>query len=117
MHTPQPTCEKCGHMHLDKTGTLGCWACACGHPSGCPCQGCDEEVLRRAAKAVRQPHLHCPFDCEHPQPFTLAKVQADPAHQQYAGKTFCGKCHHDCGIMTEMVPCTLETCPEEAGAA
>jgi hypothetical protein len=39
---------------------------------------------------MRAHHLHCPFDCEHPQPFTLHEVQVDPAYQQYAGKTFLG---------------------------
>ena len=43
-------CKDCGHKHLDRTGVLGCWACACGHPSGCGCRGCDEEVLRRRAR-------------------------------------------------------------------
>jgi hypothetical protein len=38
-------------------------------------------------------HYHCPYECEHPQPFTLAAVQPKPEHQQYAGKTFCGRCY------------------------
>jgi hypothetical protein len=59
-------------------------------------------------------HLHCPYGCEHPQPFTLAEVQEDPQFQVYAGKTYCGRCYHiDGGLMTEMVPCTPETCPGE----
>lgn len=57
------------------------------------------------------PHFHCPFDCDHPQPFTLAEVQEKPEYQQYAGKTFCGRCYYKDGMMTEMVTCTPETCP------
>ncbi len=36
----RPVCQKCGHKHLDKSGTLGCWRCRCGHPSDCGCDGC-----------------------------------------------------------------------------
>jgi hypothetical protein len=60
-------------------------------------------------------HSHCPFGCEHPQPFTLADVQAEPEYTKYAGKSFCGKCWHVWGLMTEMVLCTPETCPDEKG--
>ena len=59
---------------------------------------------------MREPHIHCPFDCEHPQPFTLAEVQEKPMYRKYAGKTFCGRCHHREGLMTEMVACKPETC-------
>jgi hypothetical protein len=43
-------------------------------------------------------HDHCPYDCEHPQPFR----QGD--------KSFCGRCWFVCGILTPMVQCTPETC-------
>jgi len=56
------------------------------------------------------PHLHCPFDCEHPQPFVLAETQP-VGLQHYASKTFCGRCWHKDGVMTEMVVCTPKTCP------
>ncbi len=35
-------CAKCKHNHADKTGDLGCWACACRHPTACKCAGCLE---------------------------------------------------------------------------
>lgn len=46
-------------------------------------------------------HHHCPFGCEHPQPF----VGLD-------GKLYCGRCDAIDGILTEMVLCTPETCGE-----
>jgi hypothetical protein len=65
---------------------------------------------------MRAPHSHCPFGHDHPQPFALADVQPDPAHQRYAGKTFCGACWHRDGEMVEMVLCTPETCPGDFAA-
>jgi hypothetical protein len=61
----------------------------------------------------KEEHYHCPYDCDHPQPFTLAAVQENPEHQKYAGKSFCGRCYHIDGVMTEMVLCTPETCPND----
>lgn len=46
-------------------------------------------------------HYHCPFGDEHPQP-----IRADD------GKLYCGRCWFIDGIVTEMVPCTPETCGE-----
>jgi hypothetical protein len=43
-------------------------------------------------------HGHCPFDCDHPQPFIKD------------GKVLCGKCYFMSNIETEMVPCTPEIC-------
>lgn len=43
-------------------------------------------------------HAHCPYDCEHPQPFF------------WEGKLVCGRCWFvDC-MVTEMVPCVPEVC-------
>lgn len=44
------------------------------------------------------PHYHCPYDCEHPQPF-----EAD-------GVLYCGRCWFVCRELTVMVLCTPETC-------
>ena len=47
-------------------------------------------------------HGHCPNDCEHPQPFTLED-----------GKEYCGACYfHYNGQLSEMLPCTPDTCHE-----
>jgi hypothetical protein len=58
----------------------------------------------------RPPHFHCPFDHDHPQPFTLSDEQP-PGYEEYAGKTFCGACWHMDDLLMEMVLCTPETCP------
>lgn len=39
---PREVCTLCQHKHCDPSGTSGCWACPCGHPPYCPCQGCLE---------------------------------------------------------------------------
>ena len=44
-------------------------------------------------------HTHCPYDCDHPQPFIL-----EP------GSLVCGKCWFIHRIRTEMVPCAPEVC-------
>jgi len=55
-------------------------------------------------------HSHCPYDCEHPQPFELAH---DPALGELSGKWLCGRCWATAKIATVMVPCTPETCEDE----
>lgn len=44
-------------------------------------------------------HAHCPYDCEHPQPFQTAD-----------GVLYCGRCLAKEGVLTEMIPCFPETC-------
>lgn len=44
-------------------------------------------------------HGHCPYECEHPQPF-----------EHPDGNLYCGKCWHDDRELTEMVPCVPEIC-------
>lgn len=46
-------------------------------------------------------HYHCPYGCEHPQPFLLAD-----------GRLLCGRCWFVDEIETEMVLCTPELCGE-----
>jgi len=60
-------------------------------------------------------HSHCPLDCEHPQPFKLADEQPPEATARgfKPGGEYCGRCWHRNGDVTEMVPCTPETCPGE----
>lgn len=43
-------------------------------------------------------HAHCPYECEHPQPFVLD------------GVLVCGRCAFVDDTITPMVPCTPETC-------
>ncbi len=50
-------------------------------------------------------HYHCPEECSHLQPFSLA------------GTLMCGRCHFVLGVATEMVACNPETCPDDVGAA
>jgi hypothetical protein len=45
-------------------------------------------------------HAHCPYLCEHPQPFV-----AD-------GVLVCGRCAVKYGELNPMIPCTPETCGE-----
>jgi len=51
----------------------------------CKAHGCD--------------HAHCPYDCEHPQPFCLDD-----------GRLVCGRCAIIDHEIVEMVPCTPEHC-------
>ena len=44
-------------------------------------------------------HAHCPFDCEHPQPFLLAD-----------GRLVCGRCAILDHVISEMIPCTPDIC-------
>lgn len=47
-------------------------------------------------------HSHCPYGCEHPQPFV------------HEGKEYCGRCWFVYKIgLVEMIPCTPETCPDD----
>lgn len=46
-------------------------------------------------------HSHCPNECEHPQPMTLE-----------TGVEICGSCWYHYHIITNMIPCTPETCLE-----
>ena len=50
---------------------------------------------------ARNGHGHCPKECEHPQPMTLAD-----------GRKLCGCCWFERGVETEMVPCTPKACPD-----
>jgi hypothetical protein len=54
--------------------------------------------------------MHCPCDCEHPQPVQLAD---DPRCGDAAGKWVCGRCLHYFQTACVMVPCTPEICGEE----
>lgn len=49
-------------------------------------------------------HCHCPYDCEHPQPFLL---MIDNKNIMY-----CGRCYHTSGELVEMVPCNPEICKD-----
>lgn len=44
-------------------------------------------------------HAHCPYECEHPQPF----VHPD-------GRLLCGRCWFVENEETVMIPCTPGTC-------
>jgi hypothetical protein len=44
-------------------------------------------------------HAHCPYGCEHPQPFVCAD-----------GRLVCGRCAAYAGLLAEMVPCTPAVC-------
>lgn len=44
-------------------------------------------------------HMHCPFECYHPQPI-----------KDSDGKLYCGRCWFIDGEVTEMVPCTEDIC-------
>lgn len=43
-------------------------------------------------------HAHCPYDCEHPQPFIMN------------GKLICGRCYFKDDDIVEMKPCSPENC-------
>lgn len=43
-------------------------------------------------------HAHCPYGCQHPQPF------------MHNGALVCGRCWFKDGERTLMDPCTLEVC-------
>lgn len=45
-------------------------------------------------------HAHCPYGCEHPQPWV----------GQASGRLYCGKCWRDSRKLTRMVPCKPELC-------
>lgn len=49
-------------------------------------------------KAKGVEHAHCPFKCEHPQPFT------------HEGQLYCGRCWFLERKVTVMIPCTPEVC-------
>lgn len=57
------------------------------------------ETYQGWCAALGVTHAHCPWDCEHPQPFCLQP-----------GQLVCGRCWHVAGERTEMVPCTPEVC-------
>ena len=44
-------------------------------------------------------HAHCPFECEHPQPFMYDEH-----------RLVCGRCFFEEGKITEMVACKPEAC-------
>lgn len=43
-------------------------------------------------------HAHCPYHCEHPQPFV------------YEGRLLCGRCAVKDDEAVDMIPCVPETC-------
>lgn len=47
-------------------------------------------------------HAHCPYDCEHPQPY----IDED-------GTLLCGRCFWEADEHVVMEPCNKETCPDE----
>ncbi len=60
--------------------------------------------VRSRSKNVNRDHKHCPYDCEHPQPFILPN-----------GREVCGKHWWDDNELVDMIPCNEETCPDELG--
>ncbi len=48
-------------------------------------------------KAHGVTHAHCPFGCEHPQPYMDAK-----------GEYICGRCAFVDGLRTLMIPCECD---------
>lgn len=46
-------------------------------------------------------HVHCPHDCEHPQPFIDGE------------DLYCGRCACIDKVLTKMAPCGPENCGEE----
>ncbi len=55
-------------------------------------------TYREWCEAHNCQHAHCPHDCFHPQPFVDGE------------RLFCGRCLYEYDTVTEMVPCTPETC-------
>jgi hypothetical protein len=47
-------------------------------------------------------HGHCPKGCWHPQ----------PGRYTNDARIVCGKCFHEDGEITEIVPCIPTTCPD-----
>lgn len=45
-------------------------------------------------------HGHCPYGCEHPQPF------------MHKNKLICGQCAVMCNEILEMIPCDPNDCKE-----
>lgn len=45
-------------------------------------------------------HAHCPYECEHPQPFI------------HNNELVCGRCWFLCNQRTLMIPCTPAICEE-----
>lgn len=56
-------------------------------------------------------HSHCPFDCEHPQPIRVADV---PEAGDLRNLEVCGRCWVIDHVVTPMVSCTPENCPDRA---
>lgn len=44
-------------------------------------------------------HAHCPYGCDHPQPFCLDD-----------GRLVCGRCAIIDNELVEMIPCTPDNC-------
>ena len=94
------TCQACGYRHpILKNGLIASHYVYQGKKSRCA----------GSRKPARDPYMtwcdqnetshgHCPLGCEHPQPFGSD------------GRLFCGKCWHDTGTLTEMVPCNEGIC-------
>lgn len=70
----------------------------CGDPGSCPDPvGCG--FVEVAAETPRErSHYHCPYLCEHPQPFTVGEL------------LLCGSCFFGRDAITPMVPCSPEIC-------
>ena len=64
---------------------------------------------------MKPEHYHCPFDCEHPQPFTLTGYLTLRAIKVgfRRGKRYCGRCWHKFSEVVEVILCTPETCPDD----
>jgi len=60
-------------------------------------------------------HDHCPYGCEHPQPFRFADTDDVPV--AFRGKECCGCCLFTAKILTVMVPCVPEVCGMQDGGA
>jgi len=67
-------------------------------------------------KEVLERHSHCPFWCDHPQPFKAILKETElhnfPEIIPNIEHEFCGKCWHIDGILSIMVPCTPEICKD-----
>lgn len=54
-------------------------------------------------------HSHCPLGCDHPQPITADENPKLPPGA-IPGREYCGRCWVQDSLLSEMVPCTMETC-------
>jgi hypothetical protein len=63
----------------------------------------DLELKEEWYKQHNCTHAHCPYECEHPQPFICSELPIELA---------CGKCWWDTKTIVKMIPCIPESCNE-----